>query len=161
MGNYTIFTCSKFLGEVGKQEILEPKVQKILDLKSNLVPRAFPLIFFREKMGTRLSEIVFRTGISRKLTLHWFWRSKRRTQNPSYSLKKPLLTVLRQNTTSKVIQRLFNIAEAVDPLASPAGVFRGRNTISPKNVCGGGYGPPCSLMKITEISGNREWVSCA
>ena len=65
-------------------------------------------------LGTRLSEIVFRTGIFRKLTLHWFWRSKRRTQNPSYSLKKPLLTALRQNTTSKVIQRLFNIAEAVD-----------------------------------------------
>ena len=49
MGNYTIFTCSKFLGEAGKQEILEPKVPKILDLKSNLVPRAFPLIIFREK----------------------------------------------------------------------------------------------------------------
>ena len=51
MGNYTIFTCSKFLGEAGKQEILEPKVPKILDLKSNLVPRAFPLIFLGKSTG--------------------------------------------------------------------------------------------------------------
>ena len=51
MGNYTIFTCSKFLGEAGKQEILEPKVPNILDLKSNLVPRAFPLIFLGKNTG--------------------------------------------------------------------------------------------------------------
>ena len=35
MGNYTIFRCSKILGEAGKQEILQQNVSKILDLKSS------------------------------------------------------------------------------------------------------------------------------
>ena len=35
MGNYTIFRCSKILGEAGKQEILQQNnIPKILDLKS-------------------------------------------------------------------------------------------------------------------------------
>ena len=35
MGNYTIFICSKILGEAGKQEILQQIVPKILGLKSS------------------------------------------------------------------------------------------------------------------------------
>ena len=35
MGNYTIFRCSKILGEAGKQEILQQIFRKNLDLKSS------------------------------------------------------------------------------------------------------------------------------
>ena len=45
MGNYTIFRCSKILGEAGKQEILQQ--------------------YFENSR----SQIVFRTDIFRKLTL--------------------------------------------------------------------------------------------
>ena len=35
MGNYTIFSRSKILGEEDKQEILQQKFRKFLDLKSS------------------------------------------------------------------------------------------------------------------------------
>ena len=46
MGNYTIFICSKILGEAGKQEILQQIVPKILGLKSSseqIFSRKLPL----------------------------------------------------------------------------------------------------------------------
>ena len=46
MGNYTIFKCSKILGEAGKQGILQQKFRK-----------------------NSRSQIVFRTDIFRKLSL--------------------------------------------------------------------------------------------
>ena len=47
MGNYTIFRCSKILGEAGKQEILQPKCSE--NFRSQIVIRTD--IFRKLKMG--------------------------------------------------------------------------------------------------------------
>ena len=54
MGNYTIFRCSKILGEAGKQEILQQMFE-----------------------NSRF-QIVLRTDIFRKLTLGAAWGTQRR-----------------------------------------------------------------------------------
>ena len=61
MGNYTIFRCSKILGEAGKQEILQQMFWNSLDLKSSSEQifsknrRRVPLIYCEVKNANILN----------------------------------------------------------------------------------------------------------
>ena len=39
-----------------------------------------------------------------------------------------------------IFRKIVRIERSPVRVASPAGAFKGRNTSSPKNACGGGYG---------------------
>ena len=73
-----------------------------------------------------------------------------------FSVKGIWSELARGGGGTPIFRKIVRIERSPVRVASPAGVFRGRNTSSPKNACGGGYGTGGKRAAILVSYGTEE-----